>query len=96
MILNPGMVLTPVFDALDSLISNYGVHLYLVFVWLFLAVIVGILSCGLRRKRSQSNSAMDIPGIIFTMRPPKKSPPPIIFTDIDPVQNDGNERMDEP
>ena len=32
-------LLPPIFNALDSLIENYGVYLYLVFVWLALAVI---------------------------------------------------------
>ena len=39
MISNPATVLNPVFNALDTLIQNYGVYLYLVVVWLSLAVI---------------------------------------------------------
>ena len=96
MILNPATVLNPVFNCLDALIQNYGVYLYLVFVWLSLVVIAWILSGGLRRKRSQGNSAMVISGIIFTTRPPNQSPPPIIITDVDPVQNRDNEIMDKP
>ena len=78
--LNPATVLNPVFNALDSLIADYGVYLYLVFVWLSLVVIAWILSGGLRRKRSQGNSATVISGIIFTTRPPNQSPPPIILS----------------
>ena len=94
--LNPADVLNPVFNALDALISNYGVYLYLVFVWLSLGAIAWVLGGGLRRKRSQGNSATIISGIIFTTRPPNQSPPPIIITDVDPAQNDDNEIMDEP
>jgi hypothetical protein len=94
--LNPATVLNPVFNALDALIADYGVYLYLVFVWLSLVVIAWILSGGLRRKRSQGNSATVISGIIFTTRPPNQSPPPIIITDVDPMQNRDNEIMDEP
>jgi hypothetical protein len=94
--LNPAAVLNPVFNALDALIADYGVYLYLVFVWLSLVVIAWILSGGLRRKRSQGNSATVISGIIFTTRPPNQSPPPIIITDVDPMQNRDNEIMDEP
>jgi hypothetical protein len=85
-----------VFNTLDALIQNYGVHLYLVFVWLSLGAIAWVLGGGLGRNRSQGNSATIIPGIIFTTRPPNQSPPPIIITDVDPVQNDDNEIMDRP
>jgi hypothetical protein len=96
MILNPATVLNPVFNFLDALISNYGVYLYLVFVWVSLRAIAWVLSGGLRRKRSQGNSTMIISGIIFTTRPPNQSPPPTVITEIDTMQNDDNEIMDEP
>jgi hypothetical protein len=91
--LNPAELLNPIFNALDALIQNYGVYLYLVFVWLSLAVIVWILSGGLRRKRPQENSATIIPGIIFTTRPPIQPPPPIIGIENDPARNCDNEIM---
>jgi hypothetical protein len=49
--LNPAELLNPVFNALDALIENDGVYLYLVFVWLALLAIAWIFSGGLRRKR---------------------------------------------
>ncbi len=91
--LNPATVLNPVFNALDALIQNYGVYLYLVFVWLSLGAIAWVLGGGLRRKWPQVTSATIIPGIMFTTRPPNQSPPPIVITDADPVQNDDNEIM---
>jgi hypothetical protein len=94
--LNPAAVLNPIFNALDALISNYGVYLYLVFVWLSLVVIAWVLSGGLRRKRPQGNSATIISGIIITTRPPMHQPPPFIIADVDPARNDDNEIMDEP
>ena len=96
MILNPAAMRNPVFNFLDALISNYSVYLYLVFVWLSLAVIAWVLGGGLRQRRSQGNSSTIIPGIIFTTRPPNQSPPPIIITDVDPAQNDDGEILDEP
>ena len=96
MSLNPATVLNPVFNFLDALISNYGVYLYLAFVWLSLAVIAWVLGGGLRRKRPQGNSAMIISGIIITTRPPMHQPPPFIIADVDPARNDDNEIMDEP
>ncbi|HTV42288.1 MAG TPA: hypothetical protein VMF08_17085 [Candidatus Sulfotelmatobacter sp.] len=82
------------FQALDGFIDDYGVYLYLVFVWLALAVIAWMFSGGLRRKLPHRNSTTVIPGIIFTMQPPIQSPPPIIITDADPARNDDNETMD--
>jgi hypothetical protein len=94
--LNPADVLNPVFNALDALISNYGVYLYLVLVWLTLGVIAWVLGGGLRRKRPQGNSATIISGIIITTRPPMHQPPPFIIADVDPARNDDNEIIDEP
>ena len=91
--LNPAELLNPIFNALDSLIENYGVYLYLVLVWLALALIGWIFSGGLR-KRMKGNSATVIPAIIFTMQPPTQSPPPIIGIEIEPAQNNDNETMD--
>ncbi len=62
-------LLPPIFNALDALIEDYGVYLYLVFVWLALAVIGWIFSGGLRR-RMKGNAATVVPAIIFTMQPP--------------------------
>ena len=42
--LNPAELLNPIFNALDGLIENEGVYLYLVFVWLALALIGWIFS----------------------------------------------------
>jgi hypothetical protein len=96
MILNPATVLNPVFNFLDALISDYGVYLYLVFVWLSLGAIAWVLSGGLQRKRPQGNSTTVIPGIIITTRPPPQSPPPIIGIEVEQTWNDDDETMDEP
>jgi len=94
--LNPAEVLNPIFNALDALISDYGVYCYLVFVWLSLALIAWVSSGGLRRKRPQGNSATIISGIIITPRPPMHQPPPFFIADVDPARNEDNEIMDEP
>jgi hypothetical protein len=93
--LNPAELLNPIFNALDALIENDGVYLYLVFVWLSLAVIAWILSGGLR-KRMKGNAATVIPAIIFTMQPPPQSPPLIIGIEVDQTWNGDDETMDEP
>jgi len=93
--LNPAELLNPIFNALDALIENDGVYLYLVFVWLSLAVIAWILSGGLR-KRMKGNAATVIPAIIFTMQPPTQSPPPIIGIEVDQTWNGDDETITEP
>jgi hypothetical protein len=92
--LNPAELLNPIFNAMDGLIENDGVYLYLVFVWLALLVIGWILSGGLRRKPPQGNSVTAIPAIIFTMQPPTQSPPPIIGIEVDQTWNDDRETTD--
>ena len=94
--LNPAALLKllpPIFNALDGLIENYGVYLYLVFVWLALAVIAWIFSGGLRR-RMKGNAATVIPAIIFTMQQPPQSPPPMIGIEVDQTWNDNSEITD--
>jgi hypothetical protein len=93
--LNPADVLNPILNALDALIQNYGVYLYLVFVWLSLVVIAWVLSGGLRRKLSQENPIALVPGIIITMQPPAQSlTPPIIGIEVEPTWDGDDEIMD--
>ena len=88
--LNPAELLNPIFNALDSLIENEGVYLYLGFVWLALLAIAWIFSGGLR-KRMKGNSTTVIPAIIFTMQPPSQPPPPIIGIEVEQAWDDDNE-----
>ena len=84
--LNPAELLNPIFNALDALIENDGVYLYLALVWLALLAIAWIFSGGLR-KRMKGNSTTVIPAIIFTMQPP----PPIIGIEVEQAWDDDNE-----
>jgi hypothetical protein len=93
--LNPATVLNPVFNCLDALISDYGVYLYLVFVWLALLAVGWIFSGGLR-KRLKGNSATAIPAVIIMTPPPIQSPSPIIIVEVEQTWNDDDETMDEP
>ena len=86
-------LLPPVFNALDGLIENYGVYLYLVFVWLALAVIAWIFSGGLR-KRMEGNAATVIPCIIVMAQPPRQPEPPIVDIEIEQTWDDDDETTD--
>jgi len=92
--LTPADLLSPAFNFLDALIQNYGVYLYLVFLWLALLVIAWIFSGGLRRKRPQGNSAAVVPGIILTMQPTSQPTPPIISIEVDQVWDGEDETTD--
>jgi hypothetical protein len=94
---NPAALLNPIFNALDDLIENDDVYLYLVFVWLSLVMIAWVLSGGLRRNRPRGNPGAVAPSIIITMHPPPQSlPAPIIVTEIDPTWDNGDETLNEP
>lgn len=84
----------PLFNALDSLIEDYGVYLYLVFVWLAVAAIAWIISGGLRRKQPRGNFATVIPCIIVIAQPPRQPEPPIFDIEVERVWNDDDESMD--
>jgi hypothetical protein len=91
--LNPADVLNPVFNALDALISDYGVYLYLVFVWLAMLGIGWIFSGGLR-KRLKGNSATAILAVIIVTQPPIQSPSPIIDIEVEQTWNNDDETTD--
>ena len=88
--LNPAELLNPIFNALDALIENDGVYLYLVFVWLALLVIAWILSGGLR-KRVKGNAATAVPIVIIVTGPPKQPEPPFIDIEVEQTWSDDGE-----
>ena len=82
-------LLPHLFNALDALIENYGIYLYLVSVWLALAVIAWIISGGLRR-RTKGNAAVVILCIIVMTPPPRQSTPPTVDIEVEQMgSNDG-------
>lgn len=76
--LNAGEVLKPVFDFLDAAITDYGVYLYLVLVWVSVVVLAWIFSGGLRRK--YPNQPHLRAGIGIAIQQPTQ-PIPIIYRD---------------
>jgi hypothetical protein len=87
--LNPATVLDPVFQFLDWIISEWGVDLFLAFVWLSVLVLVWVFSGGLRRKfPNQPHVSAGIGIIIQPHRPLPPSPPMIGYEHDQPFDND--------
>jgi hypothetical protein len=86
-------LLPRLFNALDALIEDYGVYLYLVFVWLALAVIAWIISGGLRR-RMKGSAATVIPAVIIMAQSPRQPEPPIVDIEVEQTWNDDDESTD--
>ena len=83
MIASPLDILNPVFYFLDGIIAEWGVYLFLAFVWLASLVLAWVFSGGLRRKfPNQPHVGAGIGIIIQPHRPPP--PPPIIIYEYDP------------
>ena len=81
--LNPAIVLDPVFHFLDWIISEWGVYLFLAFVWLSVLVLAWVFSGGLRRKfQNQPHVSAGIGIVIQSHAPPL--PPTIIIHEYDP------------
>jgi hypothetical protein len=78
------------FNVLDGLIADYGVYLYLVLVWLALAVVAWIISGGLR-KRVKGNAATAVPIVIIVTGPPKQPEPPFIDIEVEQTWSDDGE-----
>lgn len=90
--LNPEL-LNRIFNTLDVLIENYGVYLYLVFVWLALVAIAWILSGGLRR-RMKEDAVTVIPAVIILTEPPRQPEPPVVDIVVEQTWNDYDETTD--
>ena len=87
--LNPATVLDPVFHFLDWIITEWGVYLFLAFVWLSVLVLAWVFSGGLRRKfSSQPHVSAGIGTIIQPHKPP--SSPAVIIYEYDP-SDDGTD-----
>jgi hypothetical protein len=77
MIVSPLDILNPVFHFLDGMIAEWGVYLFLAFVWLSMLVLAWVFSGGLRRKfPDQPHVSAGFGSVMEPYTPP---PPVIIF-----------------
>ena len=74
MIVSPLDILNPVFHFLDWIIAEWGVYLFLAFVWLSLILIAWIFGGGLRRKIPDQPDVHAGIGIIIQPHAPPPSP----------------------
>ena len=86
--LNPAMVLDPVFHFHGGDIAEYGVYLFLVFVWLSLLVLARVFSGGLRRKFP--NQPHVSAGIGIVIQPHTPPSPTIIIHEYHPPDDGMN------
>jgi hypothetical protein len=77
MIVSPLDILNPVFHFLDGMIAEWGIYLFLAFVWLSMLVLAWVFSGGLRRKFPNQPHVRAGFGIV--MQPHIPPPPPIII-----------------
>jgi hypothetical protein len=82
--LNP-TILDPAFQFLDGIIAEWGVYLFLAFVWLSLILIAWIFSGGLRRKYPNQPYVNTGIGIIIR---PHTPPPATIIHEYHPPDDD--------
>jgi hypothetical protein len=86
--LNPATVLDPVFHFLDWIISEWGVYLFLAFVWLSVLVLAWVFSGGLRRKFP--NQPHVSAGIGSVIQPHTPQSPTIIIHEYHPPDDGMN------
>jgi hypothetical protein len=85
MTVSPLDMLNPVFHFLDGMIAEWGVYLFLVFVWLSMLVLAWVFSGGLRRKFPNQRHVSAGFGIV--MQPHTPPPPPIIIVEYHPPED---------
>jgi hypothetical protein len=85
MTVSPLEILNPVVDFLDGIIAEWGVYLFLAFVWLSVLVLVWVFTGGLRRKFPDQPHVSAGFGIL--MPPYIPPPPPIIIFEYYPPED---------
>jgi hypothetical protein len=86
--LNPATVFDPVFHFLQGIIADYGLYLFLAFVWLSVLVLAWVFSGGLRRKFPNQPHVRASIGIAIRPHTPPSPPPSIIIHEYDPPDDD--------
>ncbi len=84
---HPVQMLDPVFKFLDGMIEDYGLNLFMGFVYIAIPFLVWVLCGGLRRKLWQGKPMPQVPPVIVIHLPVgRPTPPPEPFHPFPPNQ----------
>ena len=75
MTVSPLDVLNPVFHFLDAVIQDYGLYLFIAFVYLLIPFTIWVLSGGLRRKLLRGKPMPHVPPVIVIYFPAGRPTP---------------------
>jgi integrase len=90
--MNGAELITPFLHLLDRVIEEYGLELYLLFVYMSIPLLVWILRGGFKpKRRCQNQNNLTIIVIEPTSNPPRIARPPIIRCKEDPISNRGED-----
>lgn len=84
--LNASELLQPVFDFLDTVVSDYGLYLFMAFVYAAIPFLAWVLSGGLRRKLLKGRPMPHVPPVIVIHLPGRPPQPPETFDPFPPFQ----------
>jgi len=85
MTVSPLDVLNPVFHFLDAAIQDYGLYLFIAFVYLIIPFTIWVLSGGLRRKLLRGKPMPHVPPVIMVyFLAGRPTPPPKPFEPFPP------------
>ena len=76
---HPVQLLDPVFDFLNTVIEDYGLYLFMGFVYVVIPFLVWVLSGGLRRRLFKGKPVPNIPPVIIFRVPGRPPQPPQAF-----------------
>lgn len=81
---HPVQMLDPVFRFLDGMIEDYGLYLFMGFVYVAIPFMVWVLSGGLRRRLLKGRPMPHVPPVIVIPLPGRPPQPPETFNPFPP------------
>jgi hypothetical protein len=81
---HPVQALDPVFEFLDTVIEDYGLYLFMGFVYVAIPFLVWVLCGGLRRRLLKGRPMTHVPPVIVIPLPGRPPQPPETFNPFPP------------